>query len=721
MLGRIWLSFFIVALLLGCAKSAEEKLAAHKAKAAVYQEQGKIDEAVIELRNAVQLAPEDVDSLFELATLQLAKGSPEDAFQRLRKVVEVDPTHVEAQLQLGRIYLLGNSAEEARARAEAVIAHAPERPDGYLLLGQALVKLGEVDEGLGAVDRGIALAPGEVNHQMIKAALLLSGGRANDARATLEAVLKDYPSHKGALFLMVRVAEVEGEAAGVQAAVERLVAGVPKDPEAWMIAGTFWASQRAPAKAIAAYRKAAELDPERPTAWEKIGETALKAKDRAPVEEAASVLLGKDSRSSAGIYFSAALLLMDRRYAEAEVLLQDLVRDRPNSAEAWHALGAAHYGQGNLQLARADLQKAVDLAPQLVEARVLLARVHLDSRNFELALAALEPLSKREEVPADAVFVRGMALLGQRKPSEARQNFERLLAVVPNHVRAQEQIGLCYMAEGKPDEALKAFEKALELDPTYLPAVARSVEVLAGRKRFDQATALVRDHMAKTRETAAARHLLAGLYAVQGDRTQARAELERAVELDPGAAESYILLARLHEGPAASEAALADVEKALAARPNYLQGWMLKGMLHDHRGEFEQANAAYRKVLELDERHVTALNNLAWNLSKKGGNLDEALKFAERAVGLAPTQPAVNDTLGFIYVGKGVYRKALQHLDIAAAALPDSPEVQYHLALAYAGLDDKPKAVEALEKALRLSQDFDGAAEAKELLAKLKE
>ncbi len=147
---------------------------------------------------------------------------------------------------------------------------------------------------------------------------------------------------------------------------------------------------------------------------------------------------------------------------------------------------------------------------------------------------------------------------------------------------------------------------------------------------------------------------------------------------------------------------------------------MMKGTLLDLSREFDQANAAYRKALEISPEFVPALNNLAWNLSERGGNLDEALKFAERAVERAPDVPATNDTLGWIYAKKGVYGKAVQHLTLAAEGLGENPLVHYHLGRAQAGLGEHDKAIASLEKALQISREFERAQDARDTLTKVR-
>jgi tetratricopeptide (TPR) repeat protein len=276
------------------------------------------------------------------------------------------------------------------------------------------------------------------------------------------------------------------------------------------------------------------------------------------------------------------------------------------------------------------------------------------------------------------------------------------------------------LGEGKTKEALSAFQRALDADPRMLRPLTVSVGLLVSQKKTAEAVSLVEAQVKRAGQSAATSELLSDLYRMQGDKDRARREAERAIELDPNAVEAYMLLARLYEGPDSMRRALVDMDAAVRKRPGYLQGWLVKGALHSLLGQFEEAEKAYRKALELKGDFVPALNELAWILAENGGSVDEALKFAERAVELAPKAGLVNDTLGWIYVKKGVFLKATTHLELAASQLTRNPVVQYHLGKAYEGAGRRVQAVEALGKALKISSRFPGSEDAKATLEKLR-
>lgn len=75
-------------------------------------------------------------------------------------------------------------------------------------------------------------------------------------------------------------------------------------------------------------------------------------------------------------------------------------------------------------------------------------------------------------------------------------------------------------------------------------------------------------------------------------------------------------------------------------------------------------------------------NNLAFLLSRDGTKLDDAMRMAQKAKELAPENPQVQDTLGWIYYRKGLYKMALTELERAAAD-GERPAFQFHLGRMY--------------------------------------
>ena len=92
---------------------------------------------------------------------------------------------------------------------------------------------------------------------------------------------------------------------------------------------------------------------------------------------------------------------------------------------------------------------------------------------------------------------------------------------------------------------------------------------------------------------------------------------------------------------------------------------MLAGVIHEQRGEIPKAQ-------------------------------DRALALAQTAKELAPEDPRVSDTLGWILYRLGLHQRALALLKDSAARLPANPMIQYHLGMVSAQLGDTDAARKAL-------------------------
>jgi Flp pilus assembly protein TadD len=87
---------------------------------------------------------------------------------------------------------------------------------------------------------------------------------------------------------------------------------------------------------------------------------------------------------------------------------------------------------------------------------------------------------------------------------------------------------------------------------------------------------------------------------------------------------------------------------------------------------------------------------------------------------MAPEDPNVSDTLGWILYKSGVYQRAVGLLRESAGKIPDQPVVQYHLGSALLKVGDKDGARTALTAAVNSPATFAGKDEARKALAQLR-
>jgi Flp pilus assembly protein TadD len=134
-------------------------------------------------------------------------------------------------------------------------------------------------------------------------------------------------------------------------------------------------------------------------------------------------------------------------------------------------------------------------------------------------------------------------------------------------------------------------------------------------------------------------------------------------------------------------------------------------------GNLAAARTRYEEVLKREADDPVVLNNLAYLLLAEKDV--RAREYAEKAHRLAPTDPAVQGTLGWVLVNQGQLEAGLRHLREARLRDPQDPEIRYHLAAALAQAGRREEARLELDEALKRGVPFNGVAEARKLMAEL--
>jgi tetratricopeptide (TPR) repeat protein len=128
------------------------------------------------------------------------------------------------------------------------------------------------------------------------------------------------------------------------------------------------------------------------------------------------------------------------------------------------------------------------------------------------------------------------------------------------------------------------------------------------------------------------------------------------------------------------------------------------------RGDSARARVQFERALADSPNLGDAKNSLAFVLASERADLDRALRLAQEAQSQLPNAPEVADTLGFVYLQKGLNDAAIDRfrfaIELAAKGTQPSPSIQYHLGLALAAAGRSQEAVEAFEKALAAGATF---------------
>lgn len=228
---------------------------------------------------------------------------------------------------------------------------------------------------------------------------------------------------------------------------------------------------------------------------------------------------------------------------------------------------------------------------------------------------------------------------------------------------------------------------ALALRPDHIDALMLTAQLLEDLGRYELATEVYgdvpRDHPA---------YHLAALGRAEALKQSGRTEA--AIEALKQLAESHGDIATVHVTLGDTLRRLQRFDEALPAYDRAIElledpqvtHWPVffaRGIAYERTGRWPEAEADFRRALELRPDQPQVLNYLGYSMVEKRVNLDEALDMIERAVAGQPNSGYITDSLGWVLYRMGRYDEAVVHMERAVELLPIDPVINDHLGDVY--------------------------------------
>lgn len=237
-------------------------------------------------------------------------------------------------------------------------------------------------------------------------------------------------------------------------------------------------------------------------------------------------------------------------HARAEALLLVAAEANPQSAEVLRVLGGVFFLRGRPLNAAIALKKAEAIAPLDERSRFTLAMAYVALGHRDWARPELAKLTAA--APASPLYPYWTARLDydDGQYATAVKGLLRAVELDPRHMKAYDNLGLCYEALGRFDDAQRSWEEAIRLNAEQQaksPWPALNFGLLLTRlDKLDEAEARFRESLASDPRFPPARYQLGITLGKKGRVAEAVAELEEAARLDPAYPEPQYALSRLY-------------------------------------------------------------------------------------------------------------------------------------------------------------------------------
>jgi predicted Zn finger-like uncharacterized protein len=398
--------------------------------AELFYRSGRFAESLSRFEAASKADETSVLAKVGLAKTLIALERMKEAKDMLKKLRESNPGEALVTLWLGRAdEVLGNKKESEAEYIEAIKigANKPEVVDAYVALAHLLSGVGRNDDANARLAEASKKFPDSPALHRAKGEVALQLGRYEEAKNEFEAALGK-EEDLGARFrlgIALRRMRKFDEAGKI---FDR-VAEIDKDyPGLALEKGVLFQETGQSDKALEAYRQALQKAPNDVDLKLRVGSTQV----------------------------------MAGHAKEALKILEEVRKERPNSAEANHFLGRALLLRGtNLGEAMRYLEVAVNIDSNRAEYLLYVGWAANELAQPAKAMPVLNKAIELDRELGDAYWQRGMILQKQGATDDALKDLKIALEKRPSRFEAWASIALCYEDVQKWPDAERAWRQAI--------------------------------------------------------------------------------------------------------------------------------------------------------------------------------------------------------------------------------------------------------------------
>ena len=435
---------------------------------AITQRAGRLDEANAYLEQTLSLNPNDVPTLLRLGQIALGQDSLASARGLFERVLKREAQNAAAFYNLGRIAAAEQAFQEAIDQYRHALAAQPEATAIYHQLGLAYRQMGDLETAKAHLARAGTTPVHFTDPLMDDLARFVEGAQAY-------IIAGDEASQGG---------NVERALAAYRKAIEI----DPQSALAHYKLGAFLGQRRADEEAMVYLRKAVTLDPDYRDAHFNLA-TALSRLGR--LDEALhhfDQVLASNPEDLQARLRKAIILKTQGRLAPALAALETILAAEPTHGEAHAQRTAWLLEQGRLDEAQERLVTALSPPPppeREAVLRYLLGTVLQKKGLHAEAIAVYKQVVGVMPDWAEAHFNLAGSLAMAHRYAEAAQHYAETLARQPGHVRARLGQAAALISEGRHGAARSALEASLQALPNDVALAHTLAQLLATSPHAD--------------------------------------------------------------------------------------------------------------------------------------------------------------------------------------------------------------------------------------------
>lgn len=440
-------------------------------RAALLRQEGRLDEARIQVKKSLRLEPGQSDAWRILGLIEDQRGDKAEALRAFQIALRLGEANAELSQRVTQLLADSGKVDEAsRANAQANQGKQ-ESARSHVSIGLAEMQRGRLGPAEDAMRKAITLAPEWPEAWDALGVVLMRSNRAAEAVKAYDRAVELAADNT---HILTNRASAHLELKRFDAALsdtKRAIAIDPKFANAWRLYGMAQMETRNFHEAATAFDKIDQLGQPTPDDLVSLGESQTETGN---IELALKTLARAELQNPNLARMHLSMAKAQGRKGDLEKALTYIERGlkiEPTSHVAWSSKGYGLMKLGRLPEAVQALETAVTLDPNHSNSWINLGEAQLRSRNLGRAIQALEKAIVLAPQAIDARLFLGHAYLGTRQFAKSREGAERILEKQPSFAPGLGLLVMSYLLEGNSSAASAPYLKLKDI----APAIARNL------------------------------------------------------------------------------------------------------------------------------------------------------------------------------------------------------------------------------------------------------
>jgi len=426
----------------------------HRAMAQAYINLNKEKEAMDEIKTALKIKPDDIESL--ILYFHITKQEPEASIKELEKYISIDEANPNINLFLANQYFSKafenpDNFNKAIFYLQKIIDKYPDNHYAHLMLGTVYQVMDKDDIANEYIEKAVKNEPKSFLAQSQAGIMYFKKGDYDNAEKAFKIAMELKPE--------------------------------------WVynqnLLGIIYKQQKKYDQALELFNQAIKIDPAFDQPYWGIFDIYM-IQQRYNYAESILLLGIKQSPISLTIYHKLAYFYQtQKKYDSAIETLNktfeiiELRKQKYNyskkifnnlTSESYLMLGNNYKAKNQLDKAIENYNKAKDLTPDVTNIYTALANAYIAKKDMKNTLLNFQKIVELEPENAAAYYNLGNVLMILKQDDKAEAAFLNAIKYKPDFAKAYYNLGVIYWQKGKYKESAKAWEDTLKYEPNHQSA-----------------------------------------------------------------------------------------------------------------------------------------------------------------------------------------------------------------------------------------------------------